>query len=160
MEEKTITSMRAMAEKLVLIDGYNKRRREIAQIYTNRFSQVPFIKTPIEKVGHHVYHQYCIQVSCRDLLRDYLTEHQVGTNIFYPKSLANIPFLTPPKELYNACPFTKELTETILALPVWPELTNQEVNYVCDVVESFGVKQTWSKALMGQALKTPNTSSC
>ena len=147
-------------KKLSFIDDYNARRREIAQIYTKRFSHIPFIKTPVEKRGYHVYHQYCIQVSCRDLLnrdllKDHLTENQVGTNIFYPKSLADIPFLSPPKEFYNPCPRTKELTQTILALPIWPELTNKEINYVCDLVESFAPLQRSA----GQALRKPNTSS-
>jgi len=124
-------------EKLEILDKLNNRRREIAQSYTKRLEKLSFIQTPEEITGHHVYHQYCIQTENRDLLRKHLTDQNVGTNIFYPKSLDQIPFLTPEKDLQTECPVAQQATKTILALPVWPELTDEEVDYVCDCVEAF-----------------------
>jgi dTDP-4-amino-4,6-dideoxygalactose transaminase len=127
------------AEKLQLLDKSIDRRRAIAHTYSKRFLQLPHIKVPTENVGHHVYNQYCVEVTGdivnRDFLRKHLEEHGVGTNIFYPKALNEIPFLQPPSELATKTPVAKKLTNTILALPIWPELTDKEVIYICDCVE-------------------------
>ena len=50
-------------KKLEYIDGLNQRRHEIATRYTKSFTDLPFIKTPQEKIdSKHIYHQYCIRV--------------------------------------------------------------------------------------------------
>ncbi|MBU1008020.1 DegT/DnrJ/EryC1/StrS family aminotransferase [Candidatus Dependentiae bacterium] len=123
-------------EKLKYLDDYNDRRREIAQYYTKRLSKIPFIKTPRETVGHHVYHQYSIQVTNRKTIQEQLLEKKIETNIFYPKTLDQIPFLTPPKELATDCPIAHNTTQNILALPIWPELTDNEIKYVCSCLEN------------------------
>lgn len=128
-------------KKLSFLDQWNNRRREIAQIYTKRLSKIAGISTPCEKIGHHVYHQYCICVtdaagnSQRDALQKYLTDNGIGTNIFYPKALQEVPFLTPPADLTTNCVNTVKTVQSILALPIWPELTNEEVNHICTIIE-------------------------
>jgi len=130
----------AATKKLSILNQLTERRREIARIYNERLSQLPFIKLPKETIGYHVYHQYCIEVidehgrSCRDELKTHLAEHKIGTNIFYPKTLSSINFLKPPKELEENCPLAEKVTKTILALPIWPELTDEEVNHICTVL--------------------------
>ena len=127
-----------VTEKLKYLDQWNFRRREIAKIYNQRLSKLPFIKIPEEITGRHVYHLYCIQVqNLRNNLKEYFSENGVGTNIFYPKSLNQIPFLQTHKDLKTECPISEKLTGTILALPVWPELTNEEVDHVCSCIENF-----------------------
>ena len=128
--------------KLLFIDEWNKKRREIAHTYTKRLKHISSIKTPQENVGYHVYHQYCIELTDgkRDELKKYLERKNIGTNIFYPKALNRIPFLTPPPRLQTICDRTEELTKNILALPVWPELTKDEVNYICESIEQFNSK--------------------
>jgi dTDP-4-amino-4,6-dideoxygalactose transaminase len=127
-------------EKLKLLDNANNRRRAIAHIYSKRLKKLPFIKVPAESIGHHVYHQYCIQITDNLIDRNFLCEHLkscgIGTNIFYPKALNDIQFLQPPSEFSTKTPVTKKLTKNILALPIWPELTNEEVSYICDCIES------------------------
>jgi dTDP-4-amino-4,6-dideoxygalactose transaminase len=70
----------------------------------------------------------------RTELEQYLTAQGVGTRIFYPKSLQDFEFLNTKPELFNDCPLTRNLTETVLALPMWPELTDQEVDYVIKAI--------------------------
>jgi dTDP-4-amino-4,6-dideoxygalactose transaminase len=129
-------------EKLHSLDVWNTRRREIAHIYTNRLKNIPTIKTPVEKTGYHVYHQYCIEVANRDQLKKHLEEKNIGTNIFYPKSLNQIPYLNQAEEYKTHCPIAEQLPKTILALPIWPELTDEEVNYICDCIEETQVSLT------------------
>ncbi|MCK4517826.1 DegT/DnrJ/EryC1/StrS family aminotransferase [Candidatus Babeliales bacterium] len=132
-------------EKLEILDQLNNQRREIAQKYTERLKKLDSIKTPDETIGHHVYHQYCIQTENRDALKKHLTDQNIGTNIFYPKSLDKIPYLTPLKELQTECPVAHKATQTILALPVWPELTDQEIDCVCGCIEAFATKPVAEK---------------
>jgi len=126
-------------EKLAFIDSWNTRRREIAHTYTKRLSNLPFIKTPPEICGYHVYHQYSIQVAAREMLQEHLSKKNIGTNIFYPKTLDQIPFLKPPKELETKCPVAHQITKNILSIPIWPELTNHEVDYVCSCLEKASI---------------------
>lgn len=128
-------------EKLHVIDSLNQRRRNIAHRYTKCLSSLPFIKTPQEKIGTHVYHQYCIQVvGCeREILQKHLEGFGIGTNIFYPKTLFDIAFLQPPKNLQTSCPIADVIAQTILALPIWPELTDEEVEYICSSLEHASV---------------------
>lgn len=138
-------------EKLLSLDTWNTRRREIAHMYTNRLKHIPTIKTPIEKTGYHVYHQYCIEIENRDQVRKYLEERNIGTNIFYPKSLNQIPYLNEAEEYRTHCPIAEHLPKTILALPIWPELTNEEVEYICNCIE---------EAQMPLTVASYNTTSC
>lgn len=136
----------ATTEKLKYLDSFNDRRRQIANTYNTRFANLPFIQTPIEKIGHHVYHQYCVRVidnngtSFRDTLQEHLKTNNIGTNIFYPKGLHQIQYLQTCKELKTKCPVAEAAINSILALPVWPELTDKEINYICEMVESCAVR--------------------
>ena len=124
-------------EKLKTLDATNNRRREIAAIYNQELSGLEKINTPREIRGHHVYHQYCITTPDRDKLREHLTNKNIGTNIFYPKLLSEMPFLQTHEALHTETPIAKKLTQEVLALPIWPELTNDEVGYVCECVKGY-----------------------
>ncbi len=123
--------------KLDYLAAWNSRRNAIATRYNTAFAGHPLIKVPREIVGRHVYHQYSIQLSnpqLRNELKQYLTEQGIGNNIFYPKSLQDIEFLNPNPILATECPISGNLSATILALPIWPELTDQEVEHVIQTV--------------------------
>ena len=131
-------------KKLEYIDGLNQRRHEIATRYTKSFTDLPFIKTPQEKIdSKHIYHQYCIRVidengTCyRKTLVDHLQNVGIQTRIFYPEGLHTIPYLSSDEHYRTACPIAEQATESILALPIWPEMTNEEVDYVCEQVKSL-----------------------
>jgi len=139
-----------LTQKLGLLDKANTRRREIASMYNKRLANMPFIKTPQETTGYHVYHQYAIliedanKVITRDTLKQHLETNGIGTNIYYPKALYNIPYLKPHEVLKTDCPNTDHAIQNILALPIWPELTNEEVNTICSCIEELSNKVTSS----------------
>ncbi|MCK4650859.1 DegT/DnrJ/EryC1/StrS family aminotransferase [Candidatus Babeliales bacterium] len=140
-------------EKLNFIDDWNDKRRSIAKIYNEKLSNIDFIQIPESNNGKHVFHQYCINIKSNCLQRDefiyQLNKMGIGTNIYYPKALTQIEFLNKDKRLKNNCPIAQNLTQTILALPIWPELKNEEVEYVCScikkVAKKFKIKQTGIK---------------
>jgi dTDP-4-amino-4,6-dideoxygalactose transaminase len=121
-------------EKLKLIDSFNNKRRENAAIYNKELANINVIQLPKEVNGKHVYNQYCINLINinREILITELSNMGVGTNIYYPKGLNQIDFLNKDSRLKTECPISDNLTQNILALPIWPELTKEEILYVCE----------------------------
>ncbi len=133
----------ALSQRLPLLDGFNDRRRAIAQQYAEAFSALNNLQLPREIIGRHVYHQYTLLVrdasgkSLRNELEQYLTSVGIHTRIFYPQSLQSIPFLNTHPALATACPVATMATESCLSLPMWPEMTDEEVQAVCAAVQQF-----------------------
>jgi len=130
-----------LSEKLDIIDELNARRREIASIY-----QTELGITPVEKIGYHTYHQFGMLVENRNTLMQHLDANGIGSVIFYPLALNQIKYLQTDARLKTDCPVTKEVTQNVMSLPIWPELTDEEVKFICSVVNNFvvNVKQSQS----------------
>lgn len=128
-----------LSEKLPHLDGINARRRAIAQRYNMAFAHVPFIQVPEQCSGVHVYHQYSILVAdgYRQKLEQHLSTHGIQTRIFYPQALPEIAFLRTHPALETLCPVAQSTSQNILSLPMWPELTDAEVDYVISCVKSM-----------------------
>lgn len=123
--------------KLDHLNTWNTRRAQIAARYNDALRQNPNIKVPLTITGVHVYHQYCIKLATPELrtqLEQYLAEQGIGTRIFYPKSLQDFDFINTRPELATDCPIARNLTQTVLSLPMWPELTDQEVDAVINAI--------------------------
>ncbi|GAB4411950.1 MAG: DegT/DnrJ/EryC1/StrS family aminotransferase [Bacteroidia bacterium] len=122
--------------KLKHLPAWNARRRALAAIYQERLS--PYVWVPTDKPHEQaVYHTFIIQTDRRDALQQYLAAHEVETKIHYP-----VPIHLQRAAAYlgyqrGDFPVTERQTETILSLPVFPELSDEQVHYVCDVVETF-----------------------
>ncbi|MEM4297266.1 MAG: DegT/DnrJ/EryC1/StrS family aminotransferase [Nitrososphaerota archaeon] len=121
--------------KLRYIDEWNRRRQEIATIYTevlNSFS--PAIVLPyIQPFMEPVWHQYVLRCAYRDRLRSHLRESGIETLIHYPVP----PHLQCGYKEYKGqrFPVAEELAKTSLSLPVGPELSDEDVEYI---VRSIG----------------------
>jgi dTDP-4-amino-4,6-dideoxygalactose transaminase len=143
-----------LALKLEHLDAWNQRRREIAERYNKGFEGLSWLKPQKTKIGTSVYHQYCVQVIdeagtvYRNQLEQYLAKEGIGTRIFYPKAFPEIEFLVTAPELVNECPISIKLVTSILALPMWPELTDEEVDHIIQTVKNapIGAFQEHQKA--------------
>ncbi|MCB9493001.1 MAG: DegT/DnrJ/EryC1/StrS family aminotransferase [Epsilonproteobacteria bacterium] len=129
----------ALSIKLEQLDRYNNARRTIADRYNRAFKAIASITIPEQVTGHHVYHQYCIQINptsglTRDQFAAELKQRGVGTCVYYPKALCDIAFLTKRPELSTDCSKAQTAAENILALPVWPELETNQVNAIIEAV--------------------------
>ena len=128
--------------KLKWLERWNDRRRAIAARYT-RFFQGSDVKPPVELPGkdggrpRHVYHQYVIRVPRRDALRDYLQKNGVGCNIFYPKGLHEQECFADLGYKRGDFPETEKACAEVLALPVFPELSDAQVERVAETVLAF-----------------------
>ncbi|MEO1022673.1 MAG: DegT/DnrJ/EryC1/StrS family aminotransferase [Bacteroidota bacterium] len=91
----------------------------------------------IEYGGRHIYHQYTISTQKRDELKDFLTQRGIGTNIYYPVPLhvqtCFGEFGYEPED----CPNAMCASRQALSLPIFPELTFEEQNYVVSSIKDF-----------------------
>jgi dTDP-4-amino-4,6-dideoxygalactose transaminase len=123
--------------KLPTLDRDNARRREIAAAYTDQFSKLPVKTPPVFGDRQSVYHQYVIETPHRDDLRQFLGAKGIGTGIYYPLPLhRHTAWLTRGLPEYSL-PESERYTSENLALPVFAELTDGEVEYVAGAVKEY-----------------------
>lgn len=89
----------------------------------------------------HVYHLYVIQVAQRDALQAFLTENGVATGIHYPIPIHLQPAYDHLGYQIGDFPVTEAAAPQLLSLPLFAELTAEEVEYVGELVRSFCAKQ-------------------
>ncbi len=125
--------------KLKYLDSFNKRRTEIANYYNENIKALGLpIKVPkVPDDGSHIFHQYVIRVERRDELSEFLTKHGVGNAIYYPVPLhfqKALSFLG-----YNPgdFPVAEKVAKEVIALPIFPELEMEEIDYVIEVLGKF-----------------------
>jgi len=122
--------------KMKYIDKWAQRRREIASMYKESLAE--FAEMPEDKEYEEpVYHTFVIQSDNRDELRRYLAERGIETKIHYP---IPIHLQQPAKALgykKGDFPAAEAQAKKILSLPIYPELSNKQVEEVINGVKSF-----------------------
>jgi len=120
--------------QLKYLDEWNNRRREIADIYYNRFKNMSEIKLPLKSKGH-TYHLFGIQANKRDDLKEYLRNNKIFCGIHYPKPVHLLkPYIEYGSGNY---PVSEYHAKTTLSLPMYPTLKDSEVEMVCDLIKKF-----------------------
>ena len=133
--------------KLKLVDGYNERRRAIAARYDAALQNIPYIQIPKTVHGVHTYHQYSIVIKpeicgmTRDAVAQNLEAFGIGTRVFYPQPLHAIDYLRSHAALQTVTPVADYLCHNILALPIWPEMNDEQVETVIAGLSAFPVVQ-------------------
>lgn len=134
--------------KLKYIEGWNAARRTIAERYHALFRAAgmaepgPYplrgIVLPRERPGaHHVWHQYVIRCGRRDALREFLSARRIGSEIYYPLPLH---MQTALKQLgceEGDFPESERAAREVLALPIFPELREDEQQRVVEAIVAF-----------------------
>jgi dTDP-4-amino-4,6-dideoxygalactose transaminase len=123
--------------KLPSLDHDNAKRRKIAAAYTRAFVRLPLKTPPVFADRQSVYHQYVIETPQRDDLKRFLAARGIGTGIYYPLPLHRHPAWLarglPPQTL----PEAERYADENLALPMFAELTEVEVEYVIRAVRDY-----------------------
>jgi dTDP-4-amino-4,6-dideoxygalactose transaminase len=124
--------------KLRDLDKDNKRRGEIARRYAEAFSALTGITlTPMDKDKKSVYHRYVIRSPKRDALMQYLQDQGVGVGIQYPIPLhKQDAWRTMGYGDYNL-PIAERVAQEILSIPMYPELREEEIEYIIAKVKEF-----------------------
>lgn len=124
--------------KLKYIDIWNKKRIEIANYYTNNLKDIDEIITPYNiEESYSVYHQYTIRTDKRDELKKYLYDKGINTMIYYPIPLHLQKVYSNLNYKYGNFPNTEEACDTILSLPIYPELEEDKQNYIIECIRKF-----------------------
>jgi len=134
--------------KLKYIDGWNEARRAVAARYQKLLSAAgvaeagPYpvhgIVLPHEAAGsRHVWHQYVIRTARRDELRAFLAERKIGSEIYYPVPLHQQAALQKLGYAEGSFPEAERAAREVLALPIYPELREDEQQTVVAAIADF-----------------------
>ncbi len=127
--------------KLKYLDSYNEKRREIARKYNALLENTPLSLPKEADNRKHVYHLYVIRTNERDELQEYLDERGISTGIHY-----KVPIhLQEASKQYNYkqgdIPQVEKACKEILSLPIYPELKDENINYIVDTIKQFYSKR-------------------
>jgi len=118
--------------KFKYIDRWNEARRQAAYRY-NKFFEGSEVVAPVEIDNiKAVYHQYTVKVPDRDDMQNKLKEAGIGTMIYYPVPLHKQKVHAHLKPV--SLPETEKCTETVLSLPIFPELKEDEQKYIAETI--------------------------
>lgn len=122
--------------KLSHLDDWNEKRRKIANHYTDKLKSLKHIDLlSVPEDCQPVYHLYVIRTTKRDELKKYLESHDIFTNIHYPIPIHKLEAYSQFNS--QSYPISESLSATCLSLPMYPELTEEEVNFVITKIKQF-----------------------
>lgn len=124
--------------KLKKLDSDNARRREIARLYNEIFESTNLILPSEDKNAMHVYHLYVVQTDEREDLQKYLRDHGVGTAIHYPVPIHLQPAYEKILIGLEGLENTESVCGRILSLPIYPQMSNEQVEKVCTCIKEWG----------------------
>jgi UDP-2-acetamido-2-deoxy-ribo-hexuluronate aminotransferase len=118
------------------------RRAEIAARYTERLAHVPVIRrlpavVPREATTNPVHYVYLVEVDHRDELARFLARHGIGTETYYPIPLHRQPAFAEFGCSVRGFPHAEAACRYALALPLHADLTDDQIDYVCETIEAF-----------------------
>jgi len=123
-------------KQLEKLPGWNEIRRKTAQAYNKSLSGL--VTTPIEeRWAKHAYYMYVIRTEKRTALQEFLKKHGVSTGIHYPVPIHKQPATSGIVDSNLKLKNTEESAVTVLSLPMYPQLTQLETEYVCEKIVLF-----------------------
>jgi dTDP-4-amino-4,6-dideoxygalactose transaminase len=126
-----------LSAKLAYLDRWTEGRREKARAYDKLFEGSP-VKTPVIESGNtHIFHQYTIRVPRRDDLRSHLASKDIGAEIYYPVPLHLQECFQSLGYREGDLPESERAAKECMSLPVYPELTVEQQEYVAAAVLEF-----------------------
>jgi dTDP-4-amino-4,6-dideoxygalactose transaminase len=116
--------------KLPHLEGWNAARRRHAEAYRQLFREAGVaVALPEERLGcEHVYHLFVIRCRNRDAVAQRLAAEGIGSQAAYPLALTQQPALAGLKP--KPCPAAEQAAAEVLALPIYPELTEQQLRAI------------------------------
>jgi dTDP-4-amino-4,6-dideoxygalactose transaminase len=124
--------------KLKHLDNWSASRRSNAAKYDNHLKDMHFIIRPhIEPHNVSIYNQYVLRVPKRDQLRTFLTGKEIGTEIYYPLSLHEQNCFKELGHKKGDFPNSETAAAETVALPIYPELAEEQIAYVAESIKSF-----------------------
>jgi len=132
--------------KLPYVETWNGQRRERAATYDRLLTQsgltsatgdAPVRVLATTPQAHHVFHQYMIRARRRDDLRQFLADRKIGSEVYYPVPLHLQPVFAYLGHNEGDLPEAERAAREVLALPMFPELTDDEQQWVVESIGEF-----------------------
>ncbi len=126
-----------LSVKLPYLDSWNERRGEIARQYDERITNLAVSKPVVAKDNTHIYYVYAITTEKRDELREYLKQNEITSGVYFP-----VPFHL--QKVYEDLgyklgdlPNAEFVGNHSMVLPMFPELTQQEIDKIIETVNGW-----------------------
>lgn len=122
--------------KLKEIDNWNSKRREIVDIYNNEFKELDLVTPVCDDKNEHVYHMYILQSENRNEVLERLKERGVATGVYYPVPLHLQKVYKNLGYKEGDMPVSEYLSHRTFAIPVYPELTEEQIKYIVESIKN------------------------
>jgi dTDP-4-amino-4,6-dideoxygalactose transaminase len=126
--------------KLPYLDRWTEGRQRNADLYRTRLARLAVPVTPAIAAPYqtrHIYNQFVIRAERRDALQAHLSEQGVGSEVYYPQPLHLQPCYAFLGHRAGDFPVSERLAEASLAVPIYPELEPEDIDYVCHAIQRF-----------------------
>lgn len=127
----------ALYAKFPYLEEWNEKRIENARFYNSMLKNLPLKLPELEDERSHVFHQYVIQLEERDALMEFLRRKGIQTGIYYPLPLHMQECFSYLGYKKGDFPYAEEASMKSLAIPVYPELTEKEKEYIVKSIREF-----------------------
>ena len=130
--------------KLAALDAENARRRHIAARYDHELTGAPLRLPTVHGDVTHVYHQYVVRSPERDALAAHLRSQGIGTLVHYPQPVHCQPAYRDRIAVHGTLTQSEAAAAQVLSLPIFPEMTDADVDVVVAAVHDWATTQARS----------------
>jgi dTDP-4-amino-4,6-dideoxygalactose transaminase len=124
--------------KLPHLPAWSEQRRKNAAYYDAAFADHPDVRTPVvDPANESIFNQYTLRVARRDALQSFLGARGIGTAIYYPLPLHLQPCFAHLGYQAGSCPEAEKAAGEVLSLPIYPELTQAQLDEVVSAIRAF-----------------------
>lgn len=128
----------ALHAKLPFLAGWSAARRQNAAGYAKGLAGVSQVQTPpTDSANEHIFHQYTLRVERRDELQAFLKERDIGSAVYYPLPLHLQPCFAHLGYQQGRLPVTEAAAGQVLSLPIYPELSRAQQDWVIESIRAF-----------------------
>jgi dTDP-4-amino-4,6-dideoxygalactose transaminase len=121
-----------LSHKLKRLKSWNELRNIAADTYIEALSSMPNVTLPSINPGNsHVWHLFVVRVPNRDRVFSSMSEDGIGVGIHYPTPFSKLPAYSYLSSQISNCPVAEKLSKDILSLPIYPGITQSQIEQVC-----------------------------
>ena len=126
-----------LSVKLPHLDDWNERRRQIAATYNEKITNTLFTKPVVGEHNEHIFYVYPMKVENRSAFRAYMEEKGIATGVYFPVPMHEQECFKELGYKHGDFPVAEDLAEHGVTIPMFPELTSEEIEAVINAVNEF-----------------------
>lgn len=129
-----------LSEKLKYLEGWNRKRRQLANYYKSQLKNLSIRIVEETPNAKSIYHLFVILDKKRQKLKDFLEQNHIGALVHYPVPIHLTKSYGFLKKKKNDFPISEMSTREVLSLPIYPEMTKKDIDYIVDKIRKFQKK--------------------